>query len=774
MSLSDQDRIIRHRLAPRIVELWRALAPLQSVVSFMNTGAHPDDEMSAMLAALGLRDGLDLSYACSTRGEGGQNDIGTESGTALGVLRTAEMEQACDVLDLQLYWLSQHLDDSITDFGFSKSGIETLSHWGRDRTLRRFVEILRTERPDIICPTFLDVPGQHGHHRAMTEAAYQAMELAADPAYETEQTPWQVKKLYLPAWSGAGQAYDDDLPPPPETLRIDGAGTDPVTGFSYAQIGQQSRVFHRTQGMGRWVAPGAGHDWPLHLAVSTVAGPDTRLASGIEATLVDLELAVAQAHFDAARAGFPNYALVLEEVSAGLGLLQSAKVAPEHAHKIMRKCEQAARVIRLAAGIQLDATLDRVVLHNGETTDISLALDRGALEVDTAEIELEVLLPDGWSTDGSRLAVESASPDDPLPSQYRAAAPRLPCVSVSVKCHGVSSQTRLPFVQPPVVVPDCRAAVDPSIDIVNVGAGKRTLSVQARDVFPESARPELCLPDGWVVTRDDTRFSVDIGSALPGHYHLPLLLDGRAAETTQLIGQSHEHVQLRALSRPAVMDVHVIDCALPDAKVAYIGGGNDQVDHWLTRAGFDITPVEVDALTSPEALARYDTLVVGIFAMRFCEGLVEAMPRVHQWVEAGGNLLTLYHRPWDNWDPEVIPPRYLEIGKPSLRWRVTDQNAAVTHLKEHPVLSHPNLIGTSDWEGWHKERGLYFAKEWDALYSPLIEMADADEAALKGALLSADIGRGRHSHCALILHQQLALGVAGAYRLMANLLAPRN
>lgn len=235
MPLSDKTRILRHRLSPRIVALHQALNRLQTVVSFMNSGAHPDDEISDMLAAIGLRDGIDISYACSTRGDGGQNDIGTESGSALGVLRTAEMERAADVLNLRLYWLGQTLDDPIRDFGFSKSGEETLRHWGRDRTLRRFVEIVRTERPDILCPTFLDVPGQHGHHRAMTAAAEEVMTLAADPAFHTGHAPWQIAKLYLPAWSGAGQSYDDDLPPPPATLTIKGGG---VT---------RSRAFHTTR-----------------------------------------------------------------------------------------------------------------------------------------------------------------------------------------------------------------------------------------------------------------------------------------------------------------------------------------------------------------------------------------------------------------------------------------------------------------------------------------------------------------------------------------------
>jgi hypothetical protein len=115
----------------------------------------------------------------------------------------------------------------------------------------------------------------------------------------------------------------------------------------------------------------------------------------------------------------------------------------------------------------------------------------------------------------------------------------------------------------------------------------------------------------------------------------------------------------------------------------------------------------------------------------------------------------------------------LEIGQPSLRWRVTNEAAEVTHLAEHALLSQPNDIGTAEWQGWQKERGLYFAKSWDAAYTPLLEMADPDEAPLQGALLVADIGKGRHTHCALILHHQMAKGVPGAFRLMANLVAPR-
>jgi LmbE family N-acetylglucosaminyl deacetylase len=107
MPLTDRDRLMDDRLHSRVVDLWFALRALTSVASFMQSGAHPDDETSAMMAALRFRDGLSTSYVCSTRGEGGQNDIGPETARDLGTIRTAEMERAAAALDMRLWWLSE-------------------------------------------------------------------------------------------------------------------------------------------------------------------------------------------------------------------------------------------------------------------------------------------------------------------------------------------------------------------------------------------------------------------------------------------------------------------------------------------------------------------------------------------------------------------------------------------------------------------------------------------------------------------------------------------
>ena len=130
------------------------------------------------------------------------------------------------------------------------------TRWGEARIIERLVRAYRLERPDIVIPTFLDVPGQHGHHRAMTRAAEAAIMLAADPDYASgDLKPWKVSKYYLPAWSGGGDTYDDEVPPPDTTVTVTAEGRDPATGADYDRIGEWSRYYHASQGMGHWPAP---------------------------------------------------------------------------------------------------------------------------------------------------------------------------------------------------------------------------------------------------------------------------------------------------------------------------------------------------------------------------------------------------------------------------------------------------------------------------------------------------------------------------------------
>ncbi|WP_050528273.1 PIG-L family deacetylase [Pseudorhodobacter aquimaris] len=772
MPLTDAARIAAQTTQPAAMMLWRALQPLRGLARFMNSGAHPDDEISTMLAALTYRDGLSLSYVCSTRGEGGQNDIGREAGADLGTLRTAEMHAAADILGLSMYWLSDSPDDPIVDFGFSKSGIETLGKWGHAHTLRRLVEVIRKDRPDILCPTFLDIPGQHGHHRAMTQAAHEAMTAAADPDFSAEGAPWQVAKLYLPAWSGAGDAYDDDLPPPPATVHIPGAGREPVSGWTWAEIGQHSRVFHATQGMGRWTDGKEPQGWSLHLAQSHVGADRSAITDNLPQSYAELldghpRAQTLDGALAACIAAFPDTAQILHHGFDALGHLRALRdTCPEEArdqtlHRLDRTEAQLARVLWLASGARLTARLDRLHARPGEHIAAGLTLQPAS---EACEVTAEWHLPEGWLADANGITLaKDAQPFDPYPMIHHAHAPQGPvAATITLRKDETSVQLLHPIGAQVLVLPNTEAGVEPQTAFLNIAA-PQPIALRLSD------GATLTPPDGRTLETSANETVLLPETPKEGLYTLPLKVAGQPAQTVTRINHPHTGALIR--SAPAALRLRVADVALAPARIAYIGGGNDRVDHWLRAMGADVTTLS-DTDMSPSILVGFDTLVIGIFAMRFRPGLPALMPAVHDWVVKGGTLLTLYHRPWDNWT-EATAPRPLEIGKPSLRYRVTDENAAVTHLvPDHPLLNAPNRIGPQDWEGWVKERGLYFAKNWDDAYQPLLEMADEGETPHQGALLSARIGEGQHHHCALILHLQMEALVPGAFRLMANLTAP--
>jgi len=755
--------------SPLVAELWKALAGLRSTIGFLNTGAHPDDETSEMLAALWLRDGVNLSYACSTRGEGGQNDIGTEAGTVHGTLRTAEMERAAQVLDMRLYWHGQTITDPVTDFGFSKSGVETMAKWGRDRLLLRFVEIVRQDRPDIICPTFLDIPGQHGHHRAMTAAAHEVIGLAADPSFAPEAgVPWQASKLYLPAWSGAGGAYDDEVPPPPATVTVPESGVDPVLGHSYARIGQHSRQFHRTQGMGHWVTEADERNWPLHLAWTCVGADTAAITDNLPRDLGQVLGADAQDAIKACFAAFPDTAALATQAARALNLIQETMVAPEHQHRVDRKILQLSRVLRLS--LMIDARALPQTTHAAPGATIPISIEHRTPAMGDVSLSLVPGLDQSLTDSGLNIA-PNAAPSDPYPDTYDPLIPRAPYLSVAMSVDGTQAKSDLPLEGPILILPQTRARLSETAAIVNLATETRRITLSVAD--PSPGKPAFELPDGWRQTWTAGEVTINVPQDVaPGLIDLPLTINGQQAQTVNIV--AHDHVEPRLHAVPANLRVRLAHIEPPKARIGYIGAGNDRVATWLQAAGFDITVLDDASLASDAPFAAFDTILIGVFAYRFRPALKPLIDTLNAWVADGGTLVTLYHRPWDDWDADQTPPARLEIGQPSLRWRITDETAEVSVLADaHPVLTHPNPITAEDWDGWHKERGLYFAKSWDAAYTPILRMADPDEQPLDGALLVGEIGQGRHVHVALNLHHQVTQLVPGAYHLFANLLTPR-
>lgn len=767
-------RFASRRATPKLVALHRSLTRLKSTVTVLHTGAHPDDEQNGMLALMRFGRGFRTIIGCSTRGEGGQNSLGPERGAALGVVRTRELEQAARTIDADIVWLGFGPDDPVHDFGFSKNGHDTLSRWTHDLIVERLVRAYRTEKPDIVIPTFLDVPGQHGHHRAMTMAAEEAIALAASPDAFPEHfsqglASWKVTKYYLPAWSGGGSTYDDEVPPPPETVRLTAPGLDPATGASFAEIGEWSRFDHASQGMGRWDQIGQT-EWPLHLKIGPRGESD--IGDGLPRRLADIDPALAKADDAIAEAiaAFPDIDAILPLLARAADSVAAAQAPAEHAHRLVQMLADIEHTMRVAAGIDCLAALDRPILPQGD--DCMLEIDLFGVPEDTP-VSLE--LPPGITATpvSPRSYRLTAAPDAPLSAPFvRFHSGSGPSggvrITLEVTIAGRTITSMWGLESPLRIVPAVSVVLSPDAVLVPADAAFSDIAIEYRR---QGEQHEVSLAGcaGISVKPKGGGFRLASVVLPEGRHELTAHVGTSPAFASTLI--SYPHIGESVYLAPARLNLLALDLKLPaDRRVAYLGGGADNTAKWLRRMGFEVT--ELDPRDLSHDLSHLPTIVVGIFAFGLRPDLISRTGALHAYVESGGNLVTLYHRPWDGWDPDRVPPRTLKIGQPSLRWRVTDPQAPVQILAPtHPLLTGPNAISDTDFSGWNKERGLYFAAEWDEAYIPLLAMSDTGEAPLKGSLLSAQIGKGRHTHTSLVLHHQLDHLVPGAFRLVANLVA---
>src|ERR1035437_7377284 len=259
-------------------EIEQSLHKLNELGTVLHISAHPDDERTAVLAYFARGRHMRTAYLSLTRGEGGQNLIGSEQGAQLGIIRTQELLAA-----RQIDGAEQFFTRAI-DFGFTRPAEETLQKWGHDRILSDVVWVIRRYRPDVILLGFSGTPRDgHGQHQTSGMLGKEAFAAAADPKMFPEQLKyaqvWQAKRLVQAAGFGGGGlavggrggrggrgAAGPAVPPgmvPPVTDTETGPAADtgsfnPILGYSYEELAVLSRSMHHSQGTGAMRRPGAG------------------------------------------------------------------------------------------------------------------------------------------------------------------------------------------------------------------------------------------------------------------------------------------------------------------------------------------------------------------------------------------------------------------------------------------------------------------------------------------------------------------------------------
>ncbi len=234
--------LYRDTTTPRTHALALTLRNLPVAARALMVGAHPDDEDSALLAELALRHGVHTVYLCLTRGEGGQNRIGPETGPAFGILRTGEL-LAARQQDGAVQLMAPYID-----FGYAKTADDVFARWGYEHMVGTIVQAIREVQPDVLISVWTGTPVDgHGHHQASGITTREAFCRAADPTAFPEQLeaglmPWQPKRLVI--------RIRDTSPTEAGDLHINTGRWDPVLERSCFEVAMVGRSLHRSQNMG--------------------------------------------------------------------------------------------------------------------------------------------------------------------------------------------------------------------------------------------------------------------------------------------------------------------------------------------------------------------------------------------------------------------------------------------------------------------------------------------------------------------------------------------
>lgn len=798
-----------------IAALDRALARLTTNARVLVIAAHPDDEDTELLTFLSRGLGVDAGYLALSRGEGGQNLIGTELGEALGLIRTGELLAARSVDGGRQFFTRGF------DFGFSKSLDETLRFWPRDTLLADVLRVIRRFRPSVVVSIFTGTPRDgHGQHQEAGVLAQQVFELLSDSA-------WGPKKLYRSTFFDTAAT----------TLVIPSGMLDPVAGQSYHQIALASRSLHRSQDMGRLLDMGPSQV-RLRLALdltrpAVVAGSLERL-SGAEHLFegIDVGLPAGLARYgalvDSARALLTarDPGRIVPLLAAALGELRQRAPAEFRAAKEPRLMEALAN----AAGIVVDAAAQDGRIVGGEQVPVAVTVwNAGGAPVTLCRASIAASA--GWSVQDAGPADGRVAPgavtrrgftvtpslDAPLSEPYFMVRPRqgalydwsaapdslraepfgpppvVALVELSVAgaaitverevSHRFNDQARGEIRRPLFVVPAVGVAVDPEV-MVWPTASQAPRAVTVELIHGARARSEgelrLEVPGGWpavppqrfAIEGEDTRRSVSFEvhaprGLRPGAYeiHAVAIVRGERYERATVL-VDYPHVRPVVYTRDATIRIAAAEIALPPLRrVGYVRGASDMVPEALEAIGVPLTVLSETDLERGD-LSRFDAIVIGSRAYETDSALIANNGRLLDYARAGGRVIVQYQQ--YQFVTGRFAPYELSIARP--HDRVTDENAPVRILEPtHPLVQSPNRIGAADWQGWVQERGLYFAHDWDQAYRPLLEMGDnADR--LQGGLLVSRLGQGLYIYTGISFFRQLPAGVPGAYRLFMNLL----
>ena len=803
-------------------ELQLAIRKLGVTGSALYVAAHPDDENTAMLAWLANDRLYRTAYLSITRGDGGQNLIGQETGPLLGLIRTHELLQARRIDR------AEQLFTRAIDFGYSKSPQETLAIWDHQAVLADVVWAIRRFQPDVIVTRFpVTGEGGHGQHTASAILAEEAFTAAADPARFPEQltwvTPWQAKRIFFNRFS-FGRPIDPNDPAVANSLRIDLGAYNRQLGRAYTEIAAESRSQHKSQGFGSAERRGTlinyfDHRGGAPATKDLFEGIDTTWSRYPNGAQLDVLFKEAADKFnpDNPQASLPillrAYALLNGPLSAEwpLKTMPWLETKKQELLEVIRDCaglaiDVAAKESATTPGAELPVTVT-VVNRSDYPFRLSMVANihanpsvaPGTLLENNKPVttELKIKLPASFDyTQPYWLEHPPKKGHYTVRTQLMVGRPDN-FAEVPVNVALTDQQQNTLIYQVPLVyrwTDPVRGEQIREVDVVPPASVKlgsnvyvfpdtkpRPISVWMKSFGATSGTVKLNVPAGWKAEPasadvkfsgkgDEQRatFTVSPAAAEQTSAVVAELTTGETTITHGVVEIDYPHIPAQRILGDAAAKLVRVDVKRNGNRIGYIMGSGDDVPNILRQVGF-----EVDLLTDADLdrgeFAKYDAIVAGIRAYNTRDRLKLAHEKLMQYVENGGTMVVQYNTSNFLGDTVAVPGPYpFKIS----RDRVTVEEAPVKLLvPAHPTLTTPNKITEKDFEGWVQERGLYFLNDWDAKYTPTLASNDPGEPEKQGGQLYAKHGKGVFIYTGYAWWRQLPAGVPGAIRAFVNLVS---
>lgn len=789
------------------------LKKLNVLASVLYVAAHPDDENTRAIAYMGNDRLATAAYLSMTRGDGGQNLIGPELRDLLGLIRTQELLSARRIDGGTQFFTRAN------DFGYSKNVEEAFAIWGKDEILSDVVSVMRQFQPDIILTRFPpDARAGHGHHTGSAVLALEAFDLAARQYYKPDQVArygtWQPKRVYL----NTARFFDNTVNESTPGVVVVNMGTySPLLGKSCSEIAADSRSQHKSQGFG---SAGRRGDSPEYFQYLKGEKADKDLFDGVNTTWTRvpgganvsplIEQAISEYDPEKPYATIPMLLRIRKQIA---GLQPSVWKN--------RKLREVNQLIQDCLGLYVEVTTNQPWIAPGEmVTNNVEVVNRSPVAIKLTAVMSKKLALDSTMdlalSDNKLVLFKTRKPVDPasrytdpywlrenhLQGLFLVPGPEYigqpengpaATVTCTFEIAGEKYEVQTPLVykwtdpvkgeleRPFEIVPPVFVNLSQPVFVFpDLSPKKVSLLVKSSSNDAVNGVAKLVLPAGWktepvsaavALPKRGEEATLDFMVYPPptgeGTFQLMAQVEtGGKAYDHAIQTIEYDHIPFQTLLPKAQANLVRVNVKKQGQVIGYINGAGDETPAALRNLGYEVWEMKNEEVTATN-LKKADAVVLGVRALNTNDRIRYFMPDLLSYVEQGGTLIMQYNTSFSmEIDRDKFAPYPLTVS----RDRVTEENSEVRILApDHPALNFPNKITPHDFDGWVQERGLYFPDKWDPKYTALLSMNDRGEAPKDGSLLIAQYGSGYYVYTGLSFFRELPEGVAGAYKLFANL-----